>query len=425
MKKEKIGVIKKEYDEAVNKFIAHVDKEIGQWGIYKNSPEMQKRVKKDIADGLVKLPESIKIITIGKLLESKIFSKSEIDQALKIPLEERGEFTLEDLKKEKISPEKLLMGRGIMPTKGYMLLSAPSKAGKTLFALNMALCLISGKHFLDMPVKKKCKVFYIYSESSPALIDNTVTKITEGLATDGIKIDPDDRKNIKFYDAIDNRAIFTKPKKPLEKLRRSIELFKPDVIMVDPIGRIVEFSLNKAENIVNLVDQFISIRNCFWLLIHHNRKRGPEEIEDMTDPISRVRGSSNLTNFAESIICIEPGGSKMPDNFKKIYFYLRRYYDPLPLQVKWDRNNLNYELMDTTDFKKLTKVSVDDLIAFINYDFNGVGYRRDIVIAGAQEFKVGERHIYKLMLDAFNTGILIKNGDKWEVKDKQTNLPLI
>jgi len=286
----------------------------------------------------------------------------------------------------------------------------------------MSLCLISGKHFLDMPVKKKCKIFYIFSESSPALIDDTVTKIEKGLAIDRVKISPGDRKNIKFYDAINNRTVFTLKRRPLKELEKSIELFKPDVIIVDPIGRVVDFSLNKAENIVNLIDQFIGIKNCFWLLIHHNRKRGPEEIEDMTDPISRVRGSSNLTNFAESIICIEPGGSKMPDNFKKIYFYLRRYYDPIPLQVKWDRTYLNYQEIDTTDFKRPKKVSVDDLTAFINNDFKGVGARRDIVLAGAQEFKVSERYIYRLMVEAFEEEKLVKNKDRWAVTDKQGDL---
>ena len=383
---------------------------------------MQKKIKNNIIRGLIKLPNIQKELTVKKLLESRVFTKSEIDQGLKIPIEERGEFTLFDLKNEKISPEKLLIGRGIMPTKGYMLLSAPSKAGKTLFALNMSLCLISGKHFLDMPVKKKCKIFYIFSESSPALIDDTVTKIEKGLAIDRVKISPGDRKNIKFYDAINNRTVFTLKRRPLKELEKSIELFKPDVIIVDPIGRVVDFSLNKAENIVNLIDQFIGIKNCFWLLIHHNRKRGPEEIEDMTDPISRVRGSSNLTNFAESIICIEPGGSKMPDNFKKIYFYLRRYYDPIPLQVKWDRTYLNYQEIDTTDFKRPKKVSVDDLTAFINNDFKGVGARRDIVLAGAQEFKVSERYIYRLMVEAFEEEKLVKNKDRWAVTDKQGDL---
>lgn len=429
MRKEKIGVSKKEYDEkkkeqdeAINKFLKLVDKEISQWGIYKKSPEMQEKVKRNVIQGLVQLPGISKEATINKLLESRIFTKSEMDQALKIPLEQRGEFTLFDLKNEKPSPEELLIGRGIMPTKGYMLLSAPSKAGKTLFALNMSLCLISGKHFLDMPVKKKCKVFYVYSESSPALIDDTVAKIEEGLSIDGVKVSSEDRKNIKFYDAINNRMVFTLKRSPLKKLEKSIELFEPDVVIIDPIGRVVDFSLNKAENIVNLVDQLIGIKNCFWVLIHHNRKRGAEEIEDMTDPISRVRGSSNLTNFAESIICIEPGGNKMPDNFKKLYFYLRRYYDPMPLQVKWDRTYLNYQEIDTTDFKRPKKVSIDDIIAFINNKFNGIGNRREIIIAAAQDFKVSESYLYRLMLVGFEKGKLVKNKDRWAVSDKQGDL---
>jgi len=409
-------------NELIADFLSKVDREISVWGVYKNDQETQKYIKGWIVIGLRTLPELEKTSTIIKLLKSKIFSQSEIDQGLLIPIEEREEFTLEDLKTLEIAPEKLLMGRGIMPTKGYMLLSAPSKAGKTLFALNMALCLISENHFLDIPVKKKCKVFYIYSESSPALLDDTITKIIKGLDQEGVKINPSDMKSFKFFDAISSRSIFTLKKAPLLKLKKSIDLFNPDVVIVDPIGRIVDFSLNKAENIVNLIDQLRGLKNCFWVIIHHNRKRGAEEIEDMTDPISRVRGSSNLTNFAESILCIEPAGSKMPDNFKRVYFYLRRYYDPIPLQVKWDRNNLNYTEIDTTDFKKLRKVSVDDLIAFINYDFSGAGYRRDIVIAGAQKFKVGERHIYKLMLEGFEAGELVKTGDKWEVKEKQTNL---
>lgn len=417
-----IIITQKKQDEAISEFLKYVDKEIGQWGIYKNSPEMQERVKKNIISGLVKLPELQKIAVVDKLIESKIFNQSEIDKALEIPIEERGEFTLEDLKKEKISPEKLLMGRGIMPTKGYMVLSAGTKTGKTLFALNMGLCLISGNYFLDIPVKKKSRVFYIYSESGPSLLDNTVTKIMRGLAKNGIKVDPADMKNIKFYDAIINKTIFSLKKKDMPELKKSLEKFAPDVVIIDPIGRIIDFSLNKAENIVILINLIKSIRNCFWVLIHHDRKRASEDIEKTIDPIDRIRGSSNLSNLADSIICIAPAGSKMPSNFKEIHFSLRRYYDPIPLQVKWDRNDLNYELMDTTDFKRPRKISIDDVITFIDQSFSGIGYKRDIVLAGAQEFKVSEQYLYRLMLEAFGKGKLIKTGDKWQVKDRQVDL---
>lgn len=411
----------KETKSTITDFLKMIDQEIGQWGIYKNSPELQKRVKENIINGLLQLPELQKTATIIKLLESKIFTQSEIDNGLIIPIEKRVDYSLEDLKETKIQPEKLLMGQGLIPvTKGYMLISAKTKSGKTLFALNMALCLISGNHFLDIPIMKKCKVFYIYSESSPSLLNDTITKIMKGMAKNGIKIDPKDRKNLRFYDAIENKTALSLKTKDIPKLRKRIELFNPDIIIIDPIGRIVDFTLNKAENIVLLINFLYNLKLCFWVLIHHDRKKGIENISQNIDPIDEVRGSTNLTNFADSVLCIKPAGEKMPNNFKKIYFSLRRYYDPIPLQVKWDRDNLNYELMDTTDFKRPRKVSIDDLIAFINQNFNGIGYKRDIVLAGAQDFKVSERYLYKLMIEGFEAGKLIKTGDKWEVKEKQT-----
>ena len=94
----------------------------------------------------------------------------------------------------------------------------------------------------------------------------------------------------------------------------------------------------------------------------------------------------------------------------------------MPLQVKWDIKNLNYELMDTTDFKRPKKVSINDLIAFINDNFNGIGNRRDIVIAGSQKFRVSERYLYTLMLQAFEAGKLVKTDGKWAVKGKQVDL---
>lgn len=412
----------KKQNEAISEFLKYVDKEIDQWGIYKKSPELQERIKKNIIKGLIQLTGSQKTAVINKLLESKIFTKSEIDQALEIPIEERKEIKLSEIKNTKLSPENLLMGRGIMPEKGYMVISSSEKKGKTLFALNMGLCLISGNYFLDIPVMKKCRVFYIFSESNVYMIKDTMTKIFKGLAEKGITIGDKDLENFLFYNAKVSKLIFTQRNKEIPDLKKSIERFEPDVVIVDPIGRIVDYTLNNAENIVTLINLMNDIRGCFWVLVHHSRKRASEDIEKITDPISRIRGSSNLANFAESIICIEPAGDKMPDNFKKIYFSVRRAYEPIPLQVKWDIENLNYELMDTTDFKRPKKISIDDLITFINDNFEGSGYRRDIVIAGSQKFKVSEQYLYRLMLEAFEAGKIIKTDDKWEVKNKQTDL---
>lgn len=414
--------INKEAKSTTTEFLKMVDHEIDQWGIYKNSPELQKKVKENIIKGLLQLPELQKTATIIKLLESKTFTQSEIDNGLIIPIEERTEFTLEDLSGAEIPPEELLMGRGIMPTKGYMVISSSEKKGKTLFGLNLSMCLISKNYFLDIPVMKKCKVFYIYSESNPYHLKDTTNKIIKGLANNEININDKDKKNFRFYDAKMAKLVFAPRCKEIIKLKKSIDLFNPDIVIIDPIGRIIDYTLNKAENIVTMLNLMNSIKNCFWVLIHHSRKRANEEIEKNTDPISRIRGSSNLANFAESIICIEPAGNKMPDNFKKIYFSIRRSYEALPLQVKWDIKNLNYELMDTTNFKRPKKVSINDLTAFINDNFNGIGSRRDIVIAGSQKFRVSDKYLYRLMIEGFEAGDLIKKGDKWAVKNKQVDL---
>jgi hypothetical protein len=411
---------KKEHDEAVNEFLKYVDKEIGQWGIYNKSPELQEGIKKNVIKGLIQLTGTQKTAIINKLLNNRIFTKSEMDQALEIPIEERKEYNFFDLKNLEIKAESLLMGRGIMPEKGYMVISSGEKKGKTLFGLNLSMCLISQNYFLDIPVMKKCRVFYIYSESNPYHLKDTTNKIIKGLANNGIEISDNDKRSLQFYDAKRAKLIFAPKSKSITDLKKSIDLFCPDIVIIDPIGRIIDYTLNKAENIVMLINLMSSIKDCFWVLIHHNRKRANEEEEKGTDPISRIRGSSNLANFAESILCIEPAGGKMPDNFKKIYFSIRRSYEALPLQVKWDIKYLNYELMDTTDFKRPKKVSIDDLITFIVE--SKLKNRRDIVIAGSQKFKVSERHIYNLMLEGFEAGELIKNGDKWMAKDKQVDL---
>jgi len=322
-KRNEIEKIRKKSEEDKSKWFEWFENQLEDFKAndgYSRDPGTRSYLKGEFIKGLVQL-RGLELDDVkNKLIKAKIFTISEINKALEIPIEKRTEFTLEDLSNIDIPPEELIMGRGIMPTKGYMVISSSEKKGKTLFGLNLSMCLISKNYFLDIPVMKKCKVFYIYSESNPYHLKDTTNKIIKGLAGNGINIKDTDKKNFQFYDAKIANLIFTSRNKSIKDLKKSIDLFSPDIVIVDPIGRIIDCTLNKAENIVTMINLMNSIKDCFWVLIHHSRKRASEEIEKTTDPISRIRGSSNLANFAESIICIEPAGDKMPDNFKKIYF---------------------------------------------------------------------------------------------------------
>ncbi|MBA7575180.1 hypothetical protein ES695_05975 [Candidatus Atribacteria bacterium 1244-E10-H5-B2] len=413
---------KKEQDEAIDEFLKYVDGEIDRWGIYKKSPEIQEKVKKNIIKGLIQLTGTKKIAMIDRLLENKIFTISGIDEALEIPIEERYTYSLKDLFEADLKDEELLMGRGFMPTKGYMVLSAPTKAGKTIFSLKLALHLALGIYFLDIPVMKKCKVLFVYAESSPGLLNDTYKKIVGGMKARGIKIDKNIIDNLKFHDAILHNTNFNR-NSDLRKFKKTVDLFCPDVIILDPIDRITGLDLNPTKNVVSLLNQVLSVKRGFWLWVLHNRKRTAEKEEEDIEPIYKVMGSSNITGFAETTICIEPTGKKDPKNFKKLYLYYRRWPSPtIPVEVKWDRDNLNFELIENLEFKRPEKCSVSDLIAFINEEFKGSAPRNDIVDSAHQEFAVSGRHIYEQINKGINEGLLAIKGNNIIVVGSQMDL---
>lgn len=409
-------IIRKEQDKVIIEFLKYIDKEIDQWGIYKNSPEMQGIVRRNITNGLVKLPDSQRIITIDKLIESGIFNQSEIDKALEIPIDKRYTYSLRDLLEADLKDEELLMGRGFMPTKGYMVLSAPTKAGKTIFSLKLALHLVLGIYFLDIPVMKKCKVLFVYAESSPNLLNDTYKKIANGMKEKGIKFDKNFSDNIRFHDAILHKTNFNR-NSDLKEFKKMVDSFCPDIIFLDPIDRLTGLKLNNAENIVSLLNQVLSIKMGFWVWVLHNRKRTTEKEEEDIEPIYKVMGSSNLTGFAETTICIEPTGKKDPSNFKKLYLYYRRWPSPtIPVGVKWNRGNLNFELIEDLEFKRPEKCSINDLIAFIDEEFKGSALRNDIVDSAHQEFAVSGRHIYEQINKGLEEGSLFIDGKNISVK---------
>jgi len=420
---------KKEYDEAVkkqaeaiDKFIKYVDSEIDRWGIYKKSPEIQEKVREGIIKGLIQLTGTRKIAMIDKLLENKIFTISGIDKALEIPIGERYTYSLKDLFEADLKDEELLMGRGFMPAKGYMVLSAPTKSGKTIFSLKLALHLALGIYFLDIPVMKRCKVLFVYAESSPNLLNDTFKKIVGGMKAKGIKIDKSILDNIKFHDAILHNTNFNK-NSDLREFKKMVNVFSPDVIVLDPIDRITGLNLNPTENVVSLLNQVLSVKSGFWLWVLHNRKRTTEKEEEDIEPIYKVMGSSNITGFAETTICIEPTGKKDPSNFKKLYLYYRRWPTPtIPVEVKWDRSNLNFELLENLEFKRPEKCSISDLIAFINEEFKGSASRSDIVDSAHQEFAVSGAHIYEQINKGIAEGSLIIKGKKVMVAGSQMRL---
>ena len=390
-------------------------------GSYKDKPEGQKVIKTEIMNYLFEMTELKRNIYYEKLVSEGIFTPEEFKRY--IPFDKRYTYSLKELMEADLEDEPLLMGRGFMPTKGYMIVSAPTKSGKTLFSLKLSLHLALGTPFLDIPVMKKSKVLYVYAESGERLMSDTYKKIMRGMREEGIEIDKSIFDNIRFHDAILHKTNFGRSGL-LKEFKSMVDKFAPDVVVIDPIGRLTGgLELNDSKNVTFLLDRITAIKKGFWIWVHHNRKRGNEKDEETIEPISKVRGSGSLTDFAETTVCIEPTGKKDPSNFKKLYFYYRRWPSPtIPVKVKWDRSNLNFELMENLEFKRPEKCSVSDLIAFINEEFKGSAPRNDIVDSAHQEFAVTGAHIYEQINKGLAEGSLILKDKKIMVVGSQMRL---
>lgn len=411
---------RKEYDEAVNKFLKYVDKEIGQWDIYKDSPEMQERVKKDIIKGLLKLPELQKTATIPKLIQGKIFTPAEIDQALEIPIEERNPITMRELIEANLKEDEMLVSGGLIPKIfGYALIGGLTKEGKTLLSLQLGLNLVSGTNFLEnFKIEEKCKILYIYRENTKPGLRLIIKKQMVGLKESGINIDLKDLDNFYTYSGKD---IVLNLKYPvLGNLKKDINLIKPDIIFLDPIGQFIGFDINKAENIKNFIDLLKDIQDCFWVLIHHYTKprflaKGEKDIA----PIYRLLGSSYLANSCQTFMGLEREGENYSNDYKKIYFTTRREREPIPLHLKRDPDSLIYEVVDSISLI-VGKVTKEDIIRVLKNSFKGKASYKDLATLCSDQFGVVEERIAKLMGELKKAGIIAKEPGKrgyWYIKE--------
>lgn len=412
---------KKEQDEEIDKFIKYVDDEIDKWGIYKNSPELQEKVKEGIIKGLIQLTGTKKVAMIDRLLENKIFTISEIDKAFEIPIEEREHITLHELRRSKLPPKKMLLSDGIIPIKGFGLIGGLTKEGKTTFGLQMALCLVSGNHFLeDFKVIKKCRVLYLYHENDIYFINDKTDKLMRGFAETEKAIKEEDEKNLHIINAQNYNFEFKKPE--IGSLKRILAEVKPDVIFIDPLQLFTNSDLTKSDNIKRLRDFLKNTYDCFWMIIHHYIKpaylsKGTKEVP----PIYKLLGSSYLANMCDTFIGLEREGESYAEENKIIHFTLRWERTPIPMHLYRDPKTLLYEPVDSVSLLR-GKITARDVIRVLEESFKGMASYKDLSRLCQDHFGVTDSRIAHKLKEAKEAGMVFKETGKrglWSIKDPE------
>lgn len=218
---------------------------------------------------------------------------------------------------------------GIVSRKSVTLISAYAKSYKTMFSLNMALCLAAGKDFLGFHTPAPVKVLYIQEEVALQTIQSRIYKMMR-------EVQPLPG-NLKI---VHGRGIKLTTKEGFQKTMGIIGKAEPQVIFFDPLYKFhneEENSSKEMKRVLNLFDRIIETYGASIVIVHHHGKR--KEGVGRSQP-ENVRGSSVLFDYVDTSIRMVKDDKE--DKAVSLDFTLRNAEDPSTMKL-YLNNNLFFE----------------------------------------------------------------------------------
>lgn len=168
---------------------------------------------------------------------------------------------------------------------------------KTWVALRQALGVASGVDTFGDKVCEPKKVLIIDEESGK----NTIS-LRRNLLKNGMGIDKP--LNIKFF-SFEGLKLDRTDTEKFSLFKDFIDEFKPDLIIVDCLARVVSFEIDKDNASINelftsVIRPFTKLYGMTWLFIHHLRKS--QENKPISDNLDEVRGGSELVNYCRFVL---------------------------------------------------------------------------------------------------------------------------
>ena len=193
-----------------------------------------------------------------------------------------------------------------LPKRGKSMLFAPTKAGKSFLALQLARCVGAGESFLGLPTTLG-KVLYIQFELGE--------EILQARLLSSKKEYPNVYIGTTFSMKLDSES-------GQEQLLKAIQAVDPAVVILDPLYKAILGDENESTDvrkILDFLDSIIEDFNCSLFLIHHAGK----------DLSKRGRGSSVLEDWVDSYIQMQRT-SKAGENLKVKIRPIFLRHAPLP-----------------------------------------------------------------------------------------------
>ncbi len=185
---------------------------------------------------------------------------------------------------------------GIIPKNGLVYCFGSAGSFKTNFLLYSAICSTMEKNVFEFKTEK-FRTLWIDEENRESGMKDKLGKIARGLEAED--------KHIQNIEILISEGFNILGKESIEKLKKDIEEFNPQMIVIDSIAKV--FPLNERDEkdvrkIYTILRPIIEKYNVSIILIHHARKKNFMQFSQEMEDIS---GSREFTAMADSIILLD------------------------------------------------------------------------------------------------------------------------
>jgi len=227
----------------------------------------------------------------------------------------------------RIESQEDIIGGGILPAQSLCVISAYSKIGKSIFAMNQALCIACGKDFLNQfEVAKPRRILYVNEEISEKGMQTRLKIMIEAARSEGFK-------HFSNFDLVNRSGIRIDTNEGLVLAKRLIRFRRPDVVYWDCLYRLHSKNENWAENMQMVMDRFDYLTRTFKIaqaIIHHH---GQPQKDSARDNFQLMRGSSVIGAAGDSYLTLTRHSKKELSNYQRLSFDLRNAASPEDLKV--------------------------------------------------------------------------------------------
>jgi hypothetical protein len=231
-------------------------------------------------------------------------------------------------------PEIDQIMEGIFEPGDKVAIISSSKSRKSFFLLQMCLCIAAGQSFLNWQVLQKRRVLYVQFEIKPAHMHRRFNRMCRTLG-----VSSSDLKNrLKI---VNGRGLGLSGEKGIKDIWEAAQNFKPEIIVFDPLYKLMEGVENAAEDgkkILNSFDRLIEESGAAILYVHHDAKGAPGD-RDIRD-----RGAGSNVIARDYDACLTLTAHATSSDCFVVDSLLRNYKPQDPFTIQWagDESNNGY-----------------------------------------------------------------------------------